>query len=745
MGTTISSAQTVGVKLTVASQNPVTITDAGSVVAPGTYAIYGSNIYPWTIGNAGTLSAQATASSAIQLNGDGNIDNTGLITGVSIAGDGTVSNDGTIAGGLTTGIVLKSGGLVSNTASAAITGRNGLNVTYATIVNQGSIAGTRYGVASRGGTVTNQGVITGFYSAVHDKSGLVINENSIVGLGTFGIGVDLDSGATVVNQGSIQGSYSGIIVSGFAYGGSGTVANAASASITGLRDGIVAFVNGASVSNAGTIAGTGSSGIGVDLFTAGSTLTNAGTIIGGSGVAVYFGGYGGQYAGNLLVLDPGAVFSGAVSASASAANNIELASAGSSGTLSGLGSSFTNFGSISVDPGAAWILTGNNTLPSGAILTNAGSLALVNTTIGEVSTLVNNGVIILDPSDLTVGGMTGAGVAAIDSLSTLEVLGTVAAGETIAFAGISSVLQLGAPGSVAARIDGFTLTDTIDLTSLPIGNVNSVTIAPGNTLVVSQTSGPTVNLLLDPTQNFSGLVAHAASDGNSGTDITLTAPCFCTGTRIRTERGEIAVEDLREGDRVLTGLSGKSQPVIWIGHRAVDCKRHPRPQLVWPVRITAGAFGFGRPHRDLWLSPDHAVFIDDVLIPVKYLINERSIAQRPKDNVSYYHVELRRHAVLFAEGLPAESYLDIGDRTNFANGGGPMRLFPDFTPPRLDCVGLWEAKGCAPLSIVGPKVEAARRMLLATELMAKPPPRALPTPQCRSAAASRHRRARSFR
>jgi hypothetical protein len=89
--------------------------------------------------------------------------------------------------------------------------------------------------------------------------------------------------------------------------------------------------------------------------------------------------------------------------------------------------------------------------------------------------------------------------------------------------------------------------------------------------------------------------------------------------------------------------------------------------------------------------------------------------------VTYYHVELPRHAVLLAEGLPAESYLDIGDRTNFANGGGPRRLFPDFSTVPHDVVALWEAKGCAPLTIVGPEVEAVRRLLLVTERMAAKP------------------------
>jgi hypothetical protein len=74
--------------------------------------------------------------------------------------------------------------------------------------------------------------------------------------------------------------------------------------------------------------------------------------------------------------------------------------------------------------------------------------------------------------------------------------------------------------------------------------------------------------------------------------------------------------------------------------------------------------------------------------------------------LSYYHVELPRHAVLLAEGLAAESYLEAGDRGNFANGGGVAALYPDFATLR------WEAQGCAPLVVTGAEVEAARRSVV---------------------------------
>jgi hypothetical protein len=80
---------------------------------------------------------------------------------------------------------------------------------------------------------------------------------------------------------------------------------------------------------------------------------------------------------------------------------------------------------------------------------------------------------------------------------------------------------------------------------------------------------------------------------------------------------------------------------------------------VWPVRVAAGAFGPARPTRDLYLSPDHAVFVEDVLIPIRCLVNGDTVVQCPVDEITYYHVELACHDIVLAEGLTVESYLDV--------------------------------------------------------------------------------------
>src|SRR6185436_15037675 len=73
----------------------------------------------------------------------------------------------------------------------------------------------------------------------------------------------------------------------------------------------------------------------------------------------------------------------------------------------------------------------------------------------------------------------------------------------------------------------------------------------------------------------------------------------------------------------------------------------------------------------------------------------------------YFHVELERHDVLLAEGLPCESYLDTGNRAAFANGSGVVQAHPDFAR------GVWAAQACAPLVTDGPALVPIRTRLIA--------------------------------
>jgi hypothetical protein len=170
---------------------------------------------------------------------------------------------------------------------------------------------------------------------------------------------------------------------------------------------------------------------------------------------------------------------------------------------------------------------------------------------------------------------------------------------------------------------------------------------------------PVTNALFDITSSF---VYAAGPLTDAG--FNFVVPCFAAGTRILTADGARAVERLSVGELVAT-QRGRLAPIAWIGERHIDCRRHPRPHLVRPIRVRADAFGPGRPVRNLVLSPDHAVAVGGVLIPVRHLLNGVTVVQQAADEVRYFHVELPEHDVLLAEGLEVESYLDSGNRAMF--------------------------------------------------------------------------------
>jgi Hint domain len=204
--------------------------------------------------------------------------------------------------------------------------------------------------------------------------------------------------------------------------------------------------------------------------------------------------------------------------------------------------------------------------------------------------------------------------------------------------------------------------------------------------------------------NYSGPPASALSFGQSGPFPQLPPVCFAIGTRISTEAGEVAVEDLRVGDLVRLA-DGGLMGIAWIGRRAIDCRAEEHPDVVWPIRIAPDAFGPGQPHWPLFLSPDHAAYVDGVLVPVRLLVNDTTIRQIECDTVVYYHVELERHAVFLAEGLPVESYLDVGNRQWFDNA-------PKFAARRFARSDfLRESESCAPFVQTGAMLEAIQLRL----------------------------------
>jgi hypothetical protein len=157
--------------------------------------------------------------------------------------------------------------------------------------------------------------------------------------------------------------------------------------------------------------------------------------------------------------------------------------------------------------------------------------------------------------------------------------------------------------------------------------------------------------------------------------------CFLKGTRIRTPRGEVAVETLAVGDLVET-VSGDSKPITWIGHRRFERQGDERwPTDILPVKVARSALGPLTPHSDLYLSDAHALHLDGLLIPVRQLINGRSIVRCTVDAnaIEYFHIELAGHEVILAEGAPAETLRGRGDIA-FDNWVGALPAVEDVAP-----------------------------------------------------------------
>jgi T5SS/PEP-CTERM-associated repeat protein len=355
-----------------------------------------------------------------------------------------------------------------------------------------------------------------------------------------------------------------------------------------------------------------------------------------------------------------------------------------------------NAGSFNIGPAGVLVEFGDPI--SAGTVTNSNSIVIaggVNTTNASAR-FVNNGLVEVQnggTETINTPLVTGTGQVQLSGGGQVVLnAGSVVPTQAVVFEDATGTLVIGAGdiGGFGAVIQGFALGDSIIVNGVA-GFGDSID-ATGSVLTVFG-NGVSVGALA-----FAGGITPAEA---------AQVQCFAAGTRIRCDRGEVAVEDVRAGDRAWSVLGQTYAPVVWVGHRHVDCARHPRPQAVWPVRVSAGALGPGIPARDAWLSPDHAVYIDGVLVPVRHLANGGSIAQERRDSVTYYHVELDRHDVILAEGLPAESYLDTGGRSNFANGGGVTALHPDFGRAG----DVWEMAGCAPLVVTGPELEGIKKTL----------------------------------
>ncbi len=116
--------------------------------------------------------------------------------------------------------------------------------------------------------------------------------------------------------------------------------------------------------------------------------------------------------------------------------------------------------------------------------------------------------------------------------------------------------------------------------------------------------------------------------------------------------------------------SGAALPLTWVGcGRSLVTAANPHAR---PIIVRWGALADGVPARDLHLTRGHSLLLDGVLIPIEYLINDRSVLWDAQARVvEFFHLELEHHDMLLAEGAEAQSYREDGNHHLFHNADAP--------------------------------------------------------------------------
>ena len=334
-------------------------------------------------------------------------------------------------------------------------------------------------------------------------------------------------------------------------------------------------------------------------------------------------------------------------------------------------------GTIQAQGGALTIDTGAGAFTNEGLLEAiAGGSLVIN------STLDNTGELEADGGAITVNAaVTGDGSVVLANGGSADFESSF--DENVAFQDASTLTL---SESYAGTISGFSAGDIIDLKNLAFDPAaSSYTVAagsgPDDYLVTFQEGTASFSIQFEQSTPVTSSEFLPIADSGTGTEITVA--CYCPGTMILTENGERPVEALSIGDHLPT-LHGGPQAIKWIGRRSYAGRFIAGQPLMLPVCVKRGAIEHNVPSRDLWLSPGHAIHVDGALVPAWLLVNGVSITQAETvESVSYIHVELADHEVIFADNCPAESFFDDDCRGQFANAAEFRALYPDHQKGRL--------------------------------------------------------------
>ena len=158
--------------------------------------------------------------------------------------------------------------------------------------------------------------------------------------------------------------------------------------------------------------------------------------------------------------------------------------------------------------------------------------------------------------------------------------------------------------------------------------------------------------------------------------------CFLTGTRIAMPDGERVVEELQIGDLIQT-LAGDVIAVKWVGRQTFrnTIINLPLCSDRAPVCVSKGALGNGLPKGDLYVTADHGLMIEDLLVNAGAFVNgttirRMGIADMPAE-FTVFHIETSGHEVILANGAPTESFIDYIGRKSFDNYADYVALYGD--------------------------------------------------------------------
>jgi hypothetical protein len=171
--------------------------------------------------------------------------------------------------------------------------------------------------------------------------------------------------------------------------------------------------------------------------------------------------------------------------------------------------------------------------------------------------------------------------------------------------------------------------------------------------------------------------------------------CFLNGTTIRTADGDRKIEDLTVGDLLPTVFGGIC-PIQWIGRYSL---KKSDPTKAWikkvlPVRVARSALGLDVPCVDLYVTKEHELLIDDVLVTAGSLINGTTITvynPRELDELEFFHIKLERHNAIYAEGAPCGTMRNVEESAvNFVEY---VRRYEPPTAKEAPCAPLLSCTG----------------------------------------------------